>query len=88
LAEVHITGLPEKAQIQGKLETYVVRPLLVVPKDGIKSWVSCVTGPSVSIQVGELAAAMVDAALNGSETQIMDNAFLVSRGRNVLDSPK
>jgi hypothetical protein len=36
------------------------------------------------VMVDELAAAMIDVALNGGETQTLTNADLVFRGRSLL----
>lgn len=41
-----------------------------------------------SVGVDELAAAMIDAALNGADSQTLENNALRMRGRQVLDTLK
>lgn len=44
----------------------------------------CVVGTSYSIKVDELAASLIDAAVNGSEKRTWENKDLVTRGREIL----
>ena len=46
--------------------------------------VSMVLGTTLSIKVDELAAAMIDLALDGSERQILENVDLVKKGRELM----
>ncbi len=63
-----------------------MRPSGVTGKErGIKNFV---TGFLPMIRVDELAAAMVDTAVNGSKMQTFENGDLVARGTEVLKSAK
>lgn len=42
-----------------------------------------IAGNHHSVKVGELAAAMIDSAMNGAERRVFDNADIVKRGREV-----
>ena len=46
--------------------------------------VSIVLGTTLSIKVDELAAAMINLALDGSERQILENVDLVKKGRELM----
>ncbi|MCJ1393973.1 hypothetical protein MMC18_006850 [Xylographa bjoerkii] len=61
---------------------FVVRPWMVLSKE--KTVMSAVASMGPSIRVDELAAAIVNIALNGSERQIVDNDVLVREGRHLL----
>ncbi len=59
-----------------------MRPSGVIGKErGIKTFVA---GFLPMIQVDELAAAMVDTAINGGKMQTFENGDLVARGKEVL----
>jgi len=62
-----------------------MRPSGVTPKErGVLK--SVVAGLVPLIRVNELAAAMLDVAINGAGKQTWENRDLVERGREVLES--
>lgn len=70
----------------GYWQTFIVKPSMVLPKKGEKGdlrWLGSVFIGSVDVD--ELAAAMIDIGRNGSEEQISHNAEVVMRGRAALD---
>jgi hypothetical protein len=70
----------------GYWQSFIVKPSMVLPKKGEKSdlrWLGSVFIGSVDVD--ELAAAMIDIGRNGSEEQIFNNAECVMRGRAALD---
>lgn len=74
----------EKIEIHNGLwSSHIVKPSMVLPKQaGI--WLrlgGCIIG---SVQVDELAAAMIDIVRNGSGGKIWQNAEIVMRGRSVI----
>lgn len=62
-------------------ESYIARPWYVVPKQPA---ISNVLGENSYILIPQLGAAMVDAAINGSEKVYMDNAFMKAKGQQAL----
>ena len=67
-------------QHPGKWESFVVRPWMVVDKPPFLSYVLS----NSWIYRYELGAAMVDAAVNGGEVQLLDNAPLRQKGQAAL----
>ncbi|KAE9364074.1 hypothetical protein N431DRAFT_432169 [Stipitochalara longipes BDJ] len=70
----------------GYWRTFIVKPSMVLPRKGDKGdlrWLGSVFIGSVDVD--ELAAAMVDIGRNGGEEQVSHNAEVVMRGRAVLD---
>jgi hypothetical protein len=64
-----------------------MRPSGVTPKDrSLLKSVSATFAPM--IRVNELAAAMVDVAVNGDRKRLWENRDLVSRGQEVLAGKK
>jgi hypothetical protein len=80
-----------KDELKGLWETLVVKAGFVIQKD-IKSprdFMGWMMGNKACIKVDELAATMIDAALNGfKESTLSDNKAMVTRGREVLESMK
>lgn len=63
-----------------------MRPSEVLNKErGIKNWAM---GFVPSVRVDELAAALVDTAVNGTEQQTVENSELRTRGRELLHTGK
>ena len=78
-------GLVERGeQHRATIETYMVKPGGVLTKEDTLFTRMMVVNKSRCIRVNELAAAMMDTALNGGKIQIMENDVLVSRGRSLL----
>jgi hypothetical protein len=70
----------------GYWQSFIVKPSMVLPKKGEKGdlrWLGSVFIGSVDVD--ELAAAMIDIVRRGSEEQISENAVVVMRGRAALD---
>lgn len=66
-------------QNPGRWESYVMRPAAVVDKEPVWSYVS-----SSWIFKEELAAAMVEAAVEGDSKRVLANAELRSKGQSAL----
>ncbi|ODM24245.1 hypothetical protein SI65_02046 [Aspergillus cristatus] len=82
----HVRGLAQTKFLEfGKqnqnVKTYVVRPAAVLAKDG-SALLRCLLWMS-SVQTDELAAVMVDLALNGGSEQVVGNKVIVERGREL-----
>lgn len=73
--------LAMEEQNKGRWESYVVRPWFVVDE---RPKVAYVFGDNSWILREELGAAMVEAAVNGGESRLLDNATLKFNGRKVL----
>jgi hypothetical protein len=70
----------------GHWQSFIVKPSMVLPKKGEKGdlrWLGSVFIGSVDVD--ELAAAMIDVVSSGSEEKILGNAECVMRGRAALD---
>jgi hypothetical protein len=69
-------------------ESYIMRPAGVLPKvsSGVKDAMMGMT--LGSIKVDQLAAVLVDTALNGSKVQTMENKELGKRGKELLSAGK
>ena len=72
----------------GYWQSYIAKPSMVLKKQkrGEKCelrWLSVFIG---SVDVDELAAAMIDVGRNGSEEPVFNNAEVVMRGRATLDA--
>ena len=84
-------GFAQDEGNEGLWETVIVKAGFVVSKEGrsprdIMGWVM---GTTKSIRVDELAAAMIDVAINGSmEDTLQDCQAMVIRGREALKSMK
>jgi hypothetical protein len=81
----------KKDELKALWETLIVKAGFVIQKD-IKSprdFMGWMMGSKACIKVDELAATMLDAALNGfKESALSDNKVMVTRGREVLESMK
>ena len=79
----------KKDELKGLWETIIVKAGFVIQKD-IKSprdFMGWIMGSKAWIKVDELAATMIDAALNGfKESTLSDNKVMVTRGREVVES--
>ncbi|PVH79088.1 putative nucleoside-diphosphate-sugar epimerase [Cadophora sp. DSE1049] len=62
-------------------ESYIARPAFVLPKEG--GLKSMVTSLLPSVKVDALAAVLLDAAMYGNQSQTLENADLVRRGREL-----
>ena len=71
-----------REQHRATFDTLIVRPAVVLPKEGGTK--TAILGLAPSVNVEELAAVMVDAAVNGSKRQILENEMLKSQGRALL----
>jgi hypothetical protein len=73
----------------GHWQSFIVKPSMVLPKKGEKGekgdlrWLGSVFIGSVDVD--ELAAAIIDVVCSGSEEKILGNAECVMRGRAALD---
>jgi hypothetical protein len=70
------------------VESFIMRPASVLPKTstGIRG---TLTGMTLgSIRVDELAAVLVDTAVNGSKTQTIENRELGKKGKELLSAGK
>lgn len=63
-------------------ESYIARPWYVLPKR--PAVVTAVFGENAWIHIPQLGAAMVDAAMNGSEQVYMDCGFMKKKGEQAL----
>jgi hypothetical protein len=77
--------LATEQQNTGRWESFVARPWFVADE---KPRIAYALGENSWIVRDELAAAMVDAALNGGEPRLMDNATLKEKGRLALERTK
>ena len=83
-------GFADAEQTKGLWETLIVKSGFVIsdgssPRD-MFGWM---LGANKSIRVDELAAFMIDAAMNGrEESTIQDNEAVVKKGREVLAKMK
>lgn len=79
-------SLAKEERHAGFWETVIVKAGLVVSKEGRspRDMLGWVLGDSKSIRVDELAAAMIDVAINGSKQDTLDCQALVLMGREVL----
>ena len=77
--------LATETENTGRWESYVARPWFVADA---KPNVSYALGENSWILREDLAAAMVDAALEGGEPRLMDNATLKEKGRLALERTK
>lgn len=81
------TKLEEFGKGHEGLDVYIMRPSGVTAKDrSLLNSLSATFAPM--IRVNELAAAMIDVAVNGGGSKTWDNRDLVSRGREVLAGMK
>jgi hypothetical protein len=74
---------------EGVFDAFITRPAWVVPKaseGGILDLVRKALPAKVGVD--QLAAVMVDLALNGGKTNILENGELVNRGRVLLKEAK
>ena len=70
--------LAVEEQLKGRWESFVVRPWRVV--DEVPSF----SNTNSWLYRKELAAAMVDSAINGGEPRLLDNATLRAKGQAAL----
>lgn len=80
-------GFQKKEGNEGLWTTVIVRAGFVITASGIspRDMFGWMLGNKSAIRVNELAAMMVDVALNGSTEETMeDNPAMISRGREVL----
>lgn len=73
----------QQKENEGLWDTFVVKPGGVMPNGtiGILQWIA---PSSFCIRLDELAAVMVNTAVNGSETRILLHGDLVRKGRALL----
>ncbi|KAJ7478701.1 hypothetical protein B0H11DRAFT_1864441 [Mycena galericulata] len=87
----HIKGMAQNRLLefaqqevnQGRWETYIVEPAMVLPKEGdvLRRLWGFLVG---SVKVEELAAVMIDVVSNGNKDKILQNAQIVEKGRILL----
>jgi hypothetical protein len=80
-------GFAKKEGNEGLWETVIIKAGFVVSKEGRspRDMFGWVLGSKNSIRVDELAAAMINIALNGStEDTLQDCQAMVTRGRDAL----
>lgn len=88
-AELEILDFENSEELHGGYwQSYIAKPSMVLKqqKRGDKCelrWLSVFIG---SVDVDELAAAMIDVGRNGSEEPVFNNAEVVMRGRAALDT--
>ncbi|MCJ1281721.1 hypothetical protein MMC26_001043 [Xylographa opegraphella] len=81
-------GQIEKALVElqkqhnDSITTFIVRPWMVLSKE--RTAMSAIASVGPSIRVDELAAAAVNIALTGGDSQIVDNGVLVKQGRQMV----
>jgi hypothetical protein len=85
LAETKVAAFAEENHLEGKWESWVVKPGGVLWEKGVGSAVvECLTGTGLSIRVNELAAAMVETVVSGEGPKVLYTRNLVERGREAL----
>jgi hypothetical protein len=67
-------------------ETYVVKPAGVLARDG-SALLKCLLW-TIAVRTDELAAVMVDIAINGGSEQVIVNKVIVERGRELVTKQK
>lgn len=88
---MNMLSFAEKEETNGLWETVIVKAPFVIKKDitsprDVFGWVM---GSKSSIRVDELAAAMIDVAMNGSkDATLSDVEALVALGRAALEKGK
>lgn len=70
---------------QSGFTVYVVKPGAVLPKDGA-TFQKCILGDSLSIRINELAATMVDLAVQGNEQKVFHNQEIIKYGRKLQEN--
>ncbi|TVY34824.1 hypothetical protein LSUB1_G004715 [Lachnellula subtilissima] len=89
--EVNMLSFADKEETEGLWETVIVKAPFVIEKDitSPRDAFGWIMGNKRCIQVDELAAAMIDVALNGSKDDTLSDAeALVALGRAVLERAK
>ena len=83
--EARVLGASEEGP-ESKFVVYLVKPGGVAAKDGIVSNIEkCLMGDTLGIRVHELAATMVDLALQGNEQKVFRNREIISHAKKVLE---
>lgn len=80
-------GFTTKPETEGLWETLIVKAGFVIQKElkSPRDFMGWMLGSKSCIRVDELAANMIDAALNGwKESTLQDNQLMVTRGRELL----
>jgi hypothetical protein len=80
----------KKDELKSLWETLIVKASFVIQKN-IKSprdFMGWMMGSKVCIKVDELAATMIDAALNGFKENTLSDKVMVTRGRELLEKHK
>lgn len=85
MAENEMIAFAKEKVHEGRWETFIVKPAMVLHKEGdvLKRLGGHLLG---AVQVDELAAVMIDVVSNGNKDQILQNAEIVKRGRTLLKS--
>jgi hypothetical protein len=73
--------LQKAEEHRGRLEVFLLRPGPVLGKTSSLS--HAVFGKTWSIKVDDLAAALLDSAMNGGSPQIEENREVVARGERI-----
>lgn len=80
LAELNLVNFAKK---NPGFESYIARPASVQPKHN-GAIMSAVMSLLPSVKVDQLAATLVDLAVNGSDRQTWENGQLATRGSTLL----
>lgn len=82
--ETTMLSFPTNEETKGLWETLIVKPGYVLRAGTSKLLVDWVMGTKYTIRVDELAAVLVDAAMNGRKESTLDDTHaMVMRGREV-----
>lgn len=80
-------GFATNSETEGFWKTLIVKAGFVIQKElkNPRDFMGWMLGAKACIRVDELAAVMIDAALNGwNEDTLQDNAAMVAKGRRIL----
>jgi len=81
LAEANMMAFEREHSSSWK--SFIAKPGPVLPRKGL-GLVGWLLGTSLSIRVSELAAAMIDTAIQGNDSQVILNVALVTKGRALI----
>jgi len=82
-AEIELMKFTKDSGREEWWKTFIVKPYWVVLKD-TNGVFSLIVGANLSIRIQQLAAVMVDVALNGSQDRVFYNSMMVEKARELL----
>jgi hypothetical protein len=82
-AEEQAIAFGQREENQGLWDTFVVKSGGVMPND-TNGILQCIAPSSFFLRLDELAAVMVDTAVNGSENRVLLHGDIVRKGRALL----